>query len=304
MKATTQERQSINDGVFEDPDASREDVESAAGELEERHTRALVRLRELQAAYPERSLKLLSEGSVEEARGLAIEIEQARKDEEQWRVAIDAASAKLARAAREKEDEAEKTQWERVGTMMQERTAIVTELAQCVRRAGELYRTQYALADEIWHQSPRKPTSNRNFVPFMDPDGMRNEFELYLNQATGGLYPGLGELVPVGDLIGSCSIGHAHMLSMKPAFGMPAGFVVNAGDLKRHRLGTGAVLDQKEGWRMPDSRGPKGIRLELGEPNFEPKVEPLVPGSRRSQPRRGQQPDASVTVDLNGEGET
>lgn len=280
MTATTQERQSVSERVFADPvHASPSEIKAAARELERGFAGAVARLKALQAGYAERSLELLTKGDLEGARKLALDIEEARSDAELRRAAIDGASTKLERAARESEEEAEKTQWEKVIALMRQRSAVVIELAQCARRAGELYRTAYGMAEELWSVCPRKPTSNRGFLPFMDPDNMRNEFELYFNQVTGGLYPGLGEFVPAADLVGACQIGHAQMLAMRPVFGMPARFVVKAEDFttlghqegKRKqgdRIGTGAVLG-KEGFEMPGSHRAAGLRFEIAEVDWD-----------------------------------
>jgi hypothetical protein len=273
---TSPEQSSVTQRVFADPQhASAEDIKLAAREIEQRYADAVQRLESLQGAYNEKSLMLLTQGDLEGARRLALDIADAKTDVENSRAAIDGASAALSKAARAAEDAAEKEQWGVLEALMAKRVAVVTELAQCVTRLGELYRTVYATADEVWNACPRKPGSNRAYVPLMDDTGMRGEFELAINTATGGLYPGLGDLLQPADLVGACHIGHSHLLAMKPAFGVE-GFTVNVADFEGETLGhsqagvlwgdhlaTGAVLDG-EGWRMPGATSGQGLRFEVG----------------------------------------
>jgi hypothetical protein len=267
---TEQTTESAARRVFADPVGATEEEQIAAGrELEASRDAAMVRLRELRQSYAERSLQLHLDGDMDGAHALALAIQRAETDVKNLNAAIRGANAKLDAAALEAMANAEKEQWHKVESLLVQHKAAAVKMADACRNFGEAFRDLYSLGDTIWAESPRKP-GNRNFVPLFDEENLRNNVELMLNQCTGGMYPGLGDLVPGADIVGACEQGQAHILSMRPGFSLPAGIKVTAEDFAAvvDRLGNGAQLTE-EGWRMPGSFLPDGYSVNVGEVDWD-----------------------------------
>lgn len=252
--------------VFADPvNAGSEQIRAAAAELEAAHAEAVKRLADLEGTFNARSLEMLTQGNMKDARDLAAQVHQAKQDVELRRRAIAGASASLETAAREAERKAEEAQWERLDVKLESHAQAVKDLDSSIKAMGDAYRRAYSLADALWAECPRKPGSNRDLIPLIGLLSLENNVKLAINEATGGIYPGLGD---VGvDLVGDCEIGHAHFQSRRPRPGLPANFTVRAEDLDE-RLGTGATLDS-EGWRMPGAVRREAVRYEIAEVDWD-----------------------------------
>jgi hypothetical protein len=206
--------------VFADPaNAAREDIVTAADELNGAYAAAVTAESAAQARYDRENLDLVAKGDIDGSTRLAQAVLNAQRYRITLRDAVNAANARLEDGAAQAEVQRQLAIWNTVlKPKMAEREAAAKRAVDALKAFGVEYIALQVSSDQIWGALPHSVGVGREMLDSFMKTGLQQQVDWMLATITHGAYDtGAGTLHPPGDVIGSVMRDHRTLLASAPA---------------------------------------------------------------------------------------
>jgi hypothetical protein len=215
-------------------DAAREDIVTAANELNAAYDAAVADESAAQARYDRDNLDMVARGDIEGSTRLAQAVLEAQRRRSTLRDAVKAANARLEDGAEKAEVQRQLAVWDGViKPAMAEREAAAKRAVAALKAFGAEYVQLQNSSDAIWGALPHSVGVGREMLDSFTKAGLQQQVDWMLATVTQRAYDsGVGTLDPPGDLLGAVMRDHRALVASAPAL-RPQRMVVTAEEFER-----------------------------------------------------------------------